>query len=132
MLPENLGVAKGYNRAMALVTGTHMVITGCDMIMPQGWLRHMVDALSFEDCGMSLMYSDPIYKNTERQRGPEFHHNKLIMCHALPIGRRLMSVEVQREIGYFHEGLGLYGWDDVLWAARAEKVLFRMDKKYPS
>jgi hypothetical protein len=41
----------------------------------------------------------------------------------MPIGRRLLSVELQREIGYFNEGFGMYGYDDLPWGYRAENVL---------
>lgn len=122
--PKNLGVAKGYNTAMALARGSHLVITGCDMLMPQDWLRNMRDVLlEVPDAGISTIYAAPIETTPERIRGPEWQHNGFYLRESLPIGRRLLSVELQREIGYFHEGFGMYGWDDVFWGHRAEVVL---------
>lgn len=123
-LPKNLGVAKGYNTAMALARGTHLVITGCDMLMPKNWLADMVEVLEeVPNAGIATIYAAPIEKTPERIRGPEWDYNGIHIRESMPIGRRLLSVELQREIGYFHEGFGMYGWDDVFWGHRAEVVL---------
>src|SRR5262245_4723453 len=34
----NLGVAKGWNRGLALATGDYVVSTDSDMLLPSGWL----------------------------------------------------------------------------------------------
>lgn len=124
LIPKNLGVAKGYNTAMALCRGTHLVITGCDMLMPKDWLRLMRDTLvEVPNAGISTIYAAPIESTPERIRGPEWNYNGFYLREAMPIGRRLLSVELQREIGYFPESFGMYGWDDVAWGNRAEVVL---------
>jgi hypothetical protein len=41
---------------------------------------------------------------------------------AMPIGRRMLSRRLLSEIGFFREDFGMYGWDDVEWGYRAERV----------
>ncbi len=123
----NLGVAKGYNRALALATGEYVVITGCDMLMPLNWLETFHQHITAIP-GIACMYSRPLEEAPERARGGDYgewkieERNGLTIAQGMPIGRRILSRELLREIGYFHEGLGLYGWDDVVWADRAERV----------
>ena len=123
LLPKNLGVAKGYNRTMALATGTHAVITGMDMLMPDNWLANM--ARCFEqtpETGVVTIYAKPIDETPERIRGPVYEAHGMRLQPAMPIGRRMLSVELLREIGYFPECFGMYGYDDIPWGHRAEKV----------
>lgn len=123
MIGKNLGVAKGYNTAMALARGTHLVITGCDMMMPDGWLNQM--ATCFEkipNTGIVTIYASPMGVVRERIRGDVKIVSGIKIQPAMPIGRRMLPIPLQREIGYFHEGFGMYGWDDVAWGHRAEKV----------
>lgn len=125
-LPKNLGVAKGYNTCMAMARGTHLVITGCDMLMPDNWLRDMVDVMETQpECGVSMIYAAPIQQTPERIRASSLPYSEDVgrIQEAMPIGRRLISIPLQREIGYFHEGFGMYGWDDVVWGNAAERVL---------
>ncbi len=120
---ENQGVAKGYNVAMGLARGTHVVITGCDMLMPDGWLEKMVRCFeTIPKTGIVTIYASPIDSTPERIRGPRERKNGILIQPAMPIGRRMLSRELLREIGYFHEGFGMYGWDDVFWGHRAERV----------
>ncbi len=122
-IPNNLGVAKGYNTGMALARGTHLVITGCDMMMPKDWLYHM--ARSFElvpEMGIVTIYAAPIASTKERIRGQPYNQGGVTYQPCLPIGRRMLPLDLQRRIGYFHEGFGMYGWDDVAWGERAERV----------
>lgn len=120
---ENLGVAKGYNRAMALASKDYIVITGCDMKMPHGWLKTFKDYIrAIPETGIACIYSQPLDKVPERIRGQEQIVNGLPIVPAMPIGRRILSRKMLHDVGYFHEGFGLYGWDDVVWGYRAEKV----------
>lgn len=127
---KNLGVAKGYNRGLALSSCDYIVITGCDMLMPDGWLRTFKEYVRrIPQTGVACMYSGPLCWVPERARfgTPDEPWkretiNGLDLIHAMPIGRRILSRSLLKEIGYFHEGFGLYGWDDVVWGCRAEKV----------
>lgn len=126
----NLGVAAGYNRAMALATGTHMVITGCDMLMPECWLDTMCRYFeAIPETGVACMYSGPLSWVPERARkgggdGKWLREERggLPIVHAMPIGRRMFSRELLRSTGYLREDFGLYGWEDCEWGHRAERV----------
>ncbi len=122
---ENLGVAKGYNRGLAMATGDYIVITGCDRIMPEGWLKTWLEYMEkIPHTGIISCYSKTNDKVPER-----IHGNRTIMIgsavsytRAIPMEARILSRDLFRKIGYFHEGLGLYAWEDILWSERAEKV----------
>jgi GT2 family glycosyltransferase len=121
----NLGVASGYNSCMAHATGTHILITGCDRIMPISWLRTIVEHYeAIPNTGIISIYSQPIEKLPERLRGNKegITINGKNIIETMPMGAKFLSRELQREIGYLKEDLGLYGWEDVLWGERAEKV----------
>lgn len=123
--PKNLGVAVGYNQALQAGTSDFLVITGCDMLMPKGWLKTMKDCFRrIPRTGIACIYSGPLHQLKERLRGPEKGevHAGLRIVHSMPIGRRMLSRGLLEEVGYFHEGFGLYGHDDVFWGHRAEKV----------
>ena len=127
---KNTGVAKGYNTCMANAQGTHMVITGCDMMMPDNWLKKMVEAYNgLPKAGVVTIYASEISKVKERIRGEPFMWSSQVFQEAMPIGRRFLSKELQRKIGYFHEGFGMYGWDDVAWGHTAERVLGELGLK---
>lgn len=126
----NLGVAKGYNRAMALATGTHLVITGCDVLMPENWLSKFVEGFGrIPDLGVLSMYSERIEVTPERIRGDVISYDGLLVRPAMPIGRRMFKRELLKTAGYFHEGFGLYGWEDVAWGHTAERVCKELNLK---
>jgi len=116
---RNLGVAKGYNRAFALATGDWIVLTGCDMLMPDKWLEKMVEYTeAIPTTDVVAMFSVPFAACTERLIG------EMNMCSAgnwqkaIPMGRRMMRRSVLSRAGYLREDFGLYGWEDVEWARR--------------
>jgi len=120
----NRGVAIGYNQALALARGTHVVLTGCDVLLPENWLAQMVRAFEIlPDAGCVMIYCEPIEKTPERIRGPKQVVDGLTVQEAMPISRRMISTDLLREIGFLHEGFSPYGWEDVVWAERAEKVM---------
>jgi GT2 family glycosyltransferase len=118
----NLGVAKGYNRAMALASGTHIVITGCDVLMPDNWLSKFEEGFrEIANLAVLSMYSERIEKVPERIRGDVETFGNLLVRPAMPIGRRMFKRELLKQAGYFHEGFGLYGWEDVAWGHTVER-----------
>lgn len=120
---ENTGVARGYNSALALATGELVVITGCDTLMPPNWLATMVGYHdTIPNTGIVSIYSKPLETVPERLRGAKITLNDLPVVPAMPIERRLFKRELLKEIGYFHEGFGKYGYDDLAWAGTAERV----------
>lgn len=120
---ENLGVAKGYNRAMLMATGTHVVLTGCDMLMPKDWLRTFVNCFEqIPNTGIASMYSGPLSWVPERIRGDERIEAGIKIRPAMPIGRRMFSRDMLKKVGFLREDFGLYGHEDVEWGYRAERV----------
>ncbi|MEQ1862997.1 MAG: glycosyltransferase family A protein [Chthoniobacteraceae bacterium] len=122
--PANRGVARGYNTALALATGTHVVITGCDMRMPDAWLEEMARAWEcVPRAGIVSIYWQPLGEMPHCIRGEPFEHEGLRLQPGTPFGRRFLSIELHRRIGYLREFEGsLYGWEDTAWGARAETV----------
>lgn len=130
-LPENLGVAKGYNRAKVLATGTHMVITGCDMLMPDNWLAKMAEGFEkIPKTGIVTIYASPISATPERVRGEAKTENGLRIQPAMPMGRKMISRELFKAAGYLREDFGMYGWEDVEWAYRVERVAKEKGLRY--
>jgi GT2 family glycosyltransferase len=116
----NFGVSKGYNRGFAVATGDYIVITGSDMLMPEGWLarfRTYIERLP--ETGVACVFhQDPRFSldRTCEKDGLRYHP-------CLPIGRRIVSRELlTKRIGYLREDFGLYGWEDVEWSHRAVRI----------
>lgn len=124
----NLGVAKGYNRGMLLATGSHIVITGCDRLMPKGWLSSMVRAAEkIPETGVISCYSTPcaaymLDQFQSRWRGQEHERNGVVIREAHVAEARFHSREFLHKAGLFREDFGLYGYEDVEWAERAARV----------
>jgi GT2 family glycosyltransferase len=129
---SNLGVAKGYNRGISIATGDYIVITGCDRLMPENWLKTWIDHIEFiHNTGIISCYSKPIEHVPERYRGRkpdlegtqecEIHEDRFIV-QAMPIEAKIFSRALHHQIGYLREDFGLYGWEDVEWGLRAERV----------
>ena len=97
--------------------------------MPKDWLKTIVDHYeAIPNTGIISIYSMAIEKLPERLRDkPE---GKVIngkhIIGAMPMGAKFLSRDLKRKVGYYKEDLGLYGWEDVLWAERAEKVTKEM------
>lgn len=121
---RNLGVAKGYNRGMGLATQDYIVITGCDMLMPDDWLRTFKEYVTaIPQTGVACMYSCHWAERPERIRkfGVE-ELGGLPFVRAMPIERRIFRRDLLADFGYFPETFGLYGYDDIAWANRVEQV----------
>ncbi len=120
---ENRGVARGYNQGLGAATGDYVVITGCDMLMPDNWLATMLDYVTkIPETGVACVYSRPLHKCQDRIKGLRRVVNGLPIIPAFPIERRIFRRSLLSDFGYFPETFGLYGHDDVAWAHRAEQV----------
>ncbi len=114
----NLGVAKGYNRGMMLATGSHIVITGCDRIMPQGWLNAWVNA--FEEIPETGVIScHTVERNTST---PTHLYRGINIKESPPYEARMHSREFLHKVGLFREDFGVYGYEDVEWADRVMRT----------
>jgi GT2 family glycosyltransferase len=121
--PRNLGVDKGYNRAIAMTTGDWILITGCDRNFPQDWLRAMVEVIEGDpDVKVVSIYSHPIDQLRERIRGEKYVINGRKVQTAMPFGARIFHRDLLHEAGYFREDFGLYGWSDVEFSERQIRV----------
>lgn len=120
---KNLGVAKGYNRAAVLTTGDFIAITGCDCLMPDGWLSDMMKVMDADPTAAIVsIYTQPIEKVAERKRGAPYCIGKLEIIPALPFGRRLYRRSLLQATGFLREDFGLYGYEDCEWGERVLRV----------
>lgn len=120
----NLGVSKGYNRGMALATGSHIVITGVDRLMPKGWLRDWVTCFEKIPHTAAVCMFSSISKRHHRHRylsEPE-QIQGINLTRCLPYEARMHSREFLMRTGFFREDFGLYGFEDLEWAGRAGRV----------
>lgn len=119
----NRGVARGYNQAMGLASKDYILITGCDMLMPDNWLKTFKEYVRrIPNTGVACMYSKEMDAVPERLRGSPQTFNGLPIVHAMPIERRIFKRTLLKNFGYFPETFGLYGYDDMAWAYRAEST----------
>jgi GT2 family glycosyltransferase len=116
---ENQGVARGYNRGLAMASGSHVVITGCDRVLPDGWLKTWVKCFeTVPETGAVACYTGPY---EERMRGHPTNRGDLTIQRAIPVEARMHSRAFLHLVGYFREDFGLYGFEDAEWSDRAEK-----------
>lgn len=118
---RNLGVSTGYNRGLALARGSHVVITGCDRVMPSGWLRTWVEYFNaIPETGCIACYTE---EHPERTRAPEFYAlNGKYIRRAIPVEARMHSKEFLFQTGFWREDFDTYGYEDSEWSDRAERV----------
>ncbi len=121
---QNLGVAKGYNRGLAMATSSHVVITGCDRIMPKDWLGAMIDAAqAIPNTGVISVYSPPRFGETNhdgRLNGSPKTYGSLVIQPASACEARFHSRDFLMGAGFFREDFGLYGYEDCEWRDRAQ------------
>lgn len=123
----NLGVAKGYNRGMALSTKPLIAITGCDRLMPDNWLVRMKQCLENKTCEKEIAVASCYSKQIQEVPERLYMHvgvalnSKYITC--LPMEARLMKRMLLKEAGYMREDFGLYGWEDVEFAHRLMRII---------
>lgn len=124
---ENLGVSRGYNRGYLLATGSHVLITGMDRLLPSGWLKTLVHYFAaIPNTGVISIYGPPIREGdvyTEsRYHGPELVINGLPVQPAIPFEARICSREFFLKCGFLREDFDTYGYEDNEWGMRAGRV----------
>ncbi|UOF82070.1 putative glycosyltransferase [Caudoviricetes sp.] len=120
---ENLGVAKGYNRGVVLATGSHIVITGCDRIMPDNWAKRFRECFEkISNTALVSCYSQPLDKVPERRRDTHKNIDGIEIIPAMPMEAKCFPREILKDVGHIREDFGLYGWEDVEWGNRFERV----------
>lgn len=118
---RNLGVARGYNIGLGLASRDYIVITGCDMIMPDGWLALFKEYIAAAPQSIFSIYSKPLDYCRERLLGAPQLIGSLPVIPAMALERRIFKRSLLGSIGYFPESFGLYGFDDLAWAERAHR-----------
>jgi GT2 family glycosyltransferase len=119
---------------MLLATGTHIVITGCDRLMPKNWLKRWAQNLEdYKNIGVISCYTKSIQDVFERCReskpwklsaqkmSKEFIAS-FTHIRAMPLEARIFSRELLLKAGFMREDFGLYGHEDLEWADRVERV----------
>lgn len=119
----NLGVAKGYNACALNSSGDWILITGCDRLFQDNWLKLWVEAATIMSNTKCIsVYAHSIDKLPERKRGEPFMANDRKLCKAMPFGARLVHKDLFALAGHLREDLGLYGFEDVIWSETAMKI----------
>jgi len=120
---ENKGVAVGYNRGLALASGDYVVITGCDRIMPQGWLKTWMEHYeAIPNTGTICCLSTVLTKDVAAPfKGSPLKVNGKEIIVQYPMEARICSKEFLFGAGFFREDFGLYGYEDAEWANRADR-----------
>lgn len=124
---KNLGVSRGYNRGYLLATGSHVLITGMDRLMPPGWLKTLVKYFeTIPQTGVISVYAPPVregddYKVT-RYHGEQMTVNGLLIQPAIPFEARICSREFFLKCGFLREDFDTYGYEDNEWGMRADRV----------
>lgn len=137
-LSENVGTARGINKAwLTRQEGEHAIKMDDDVVIHRaGWVDEMEEAISRDsgigiiglkrkDCWETPWHADPFYRSSifmlPHQPGQrwiivERVHHVMGTC-------QMYSSALLDKIGYMYQP-GLYGWDDVLAAARSEAAGF--------
>lgn len=122
---HNLGVARGYNRGYLNATGSHVLITGMDRLMPEGWLKTIVEHFkAIPNTGVISVYGPPVregdcYAFSRFFDLPDMEVNGLRIQLARPFEARICSRDFFHRVGFLREDFEMYGYEDNEWAMRA-------------
>jgi GT2 family glycosyltransferase len=106
--PENRGTAVGYNTGFRLARG-HAVIPSTDMILPQNWLKSMIEHLT-DGIGIAIIKPFEVKELRDAEN----------------VGPKLIKHELFEKIGYMHDDYSLYGHEDVEFGRRAKNAGYRV------
>lgn len=123
---HNSGMARGFNTSLCLSRAKYVALMGPDTIMPQGWLKLMVEYMeAIPDAGIVAIYNVPIEHVPERYRANRNIEivNGLPVYRAMPFDHFIIRRSIFQHVGYWREDFGPYGWSDVEWLYRCEKKL---------
>jgi GT2 family glycosyltransferase len=130
-LSRNRGCAVGYNSGFRLASSDWIAVPGCDMLMPEGWLAHIIEYVdSFPNVSVwsTLFDMTPDHYDLicrERRTGPDVTNGVLTYEPAICIGPMLIKRSIFDAAGYLPEDGGLYGWEDVRWDQRVRDQGFK-------
>lgn len=123
----NLGVSKGYNRGYLNATGSHVLITGMDRLLPQDWLKRIVHYFeNIPQTGVISIYGPPIREGDDytksRYLGHDLTINGLKIQPAIPFEARICSRDFFLKCGFLREDFEMYGYEDNEWGMRANRI----------
>lgn len=124
---QNLGVSRGYNRGYLLATGSHVLITGMDRLLPENWLKTLIRYFeTIPQTGVISIYGPPIRENDDykisRYQGHDLTINDLTIQPSIPFEARMCSREFFLKCGFLREDFDTYGYEDNEWGMRANRV----------
>lgn len=135
---ENLGTARAVNKIwIGRNAGEHAVKMDDDVLICQpGWADHMEEAIFYDsqigivglkrkDCWEYPGHPDPFYRSTPHvfQRAPGHPWIVIERVRHVMGTCQMYNAALLDKIGYLYQP-GLYGWDDVIAAARSEAAGF--------
>lgn len=131
---ENLGTARAINKIwLNRQPGQHAVKMDDDVVIHgAGWADEMEEAIQYDprigiiglkrkDCWENPQHPDPFYRSEIAMLPHEPGHPWIIIekAHHVIGTCQMYNAALLDDIGYLYQP-GLYGWDDVLAAARSE------------
>lgn len=123
---KNTGMAQGFNTTLCLSRSDYIVLTGPDVYHPDGWVKLFYDYMeTLPDAGIVAQYTVPIESVPERYRASREIEivNGLPVLRAMPMDHYCIRRSIFQTVGYWREDFGPYGWSDVEWLYRCEKML---------
>lgn len=117
----NTGVARGYNSGYKMVTSELIVHPGTDLLLPDNWLKIMVEShTSLKNPGSGSIIHGSIKEPffSERILGSQINAGKHMVIPARSMGSHIFSTELLEKVGYLPYLNSLYGCDDNIWEAR--------------
>lgn len=122
----NTGMHRGFNTSLCLSRSDYVVLLGPDVLMPDNWLKTFVEYMDkIPHAGIVAMHNVPIHLVPERYRkNREVEEvNGLPVLRAMPFDHFIIRRKIFADVGYWREDFGLYGWADVEWIERCERIL---------
>lgn len=113
LFSENQGVATGYNAGLKLATGDMVCLPGTDMLLPDNWLKYIVEGLEvLPDAGIVSIPCMTLDICPERKLGEERWEGDLHYIPAITLGSRAWKRNVIEKVGYLPVLKVKYGWSD--------------------
>lgn len=120
----NLGVSRGYNRGMLLATGSHVIITGVDRLMPNNWVKTLVEHYeAIPNTGVISIYLPAVDDHKKlRYRGEPLTINGKTIQPSAAKEARIIPRDFLLKCGFFREDFQIYGNEDHEWERRAHRT----------
>lgn len=112
---ENLGYAKALNEMLTQTEAPYVCVVDPDLTLSHGWLHRLVTTNQMiENAGMSSIHCVLDLPQAQEISGVVVYPRSEVY------GVKMLSRKVIEKIGYFYEGLGRYGNEDLEMCFRCE------------